>query len=68
MKIAFYGINKSLIQEINNAMSVPRTGEHLTLDGKKEYIVMLVTHNYARSCVQVWLRPASSNDMSFMGT
>lgn len=58
-------IIKAVKPEVFNGV-IPRVGEHVTFDGKKEYIVIGVVHDYEKRLITVHVRPATSSDRTFL--
>lgn len=65
----FRGLGNEILEvvkpETNNGV-IPRVGEHVTFDGKKEYITIGVVHDYASGVIDVHVRPATSSDRTFL--
>lgn len=65
MYVIFYDNNRDTIKGLTLTV-IPRVNEHITFDNNIEYIVRVVMHDYKEDCVHVWLRKATSNDVTFM--
>ncbi|WP_373262146.1 hypothetical protein [Hungatella hathewayi] len=65
MYVIFYDNNKDVIKGLGLTV-IPRVNEHITFDDNIEYIVRVVMHDYEKNCVHVWLRKATSNDVTLM--
>lgn len=62
----FHGLGDEILGVVANDGVIPRAGEHVSFDGKKEYITLNVVHNYSSCEVNVYVRPATSNDRTFI--
>ena len=57
---------REIIKEVSDDGYVPRVDEHISFDGKKEYVVTMVFYNYSTQKLYVKVRPARSSDVTFM--
>lgn len=56
-----------IIKEVADSEYVPRVEDHVSFDGKKEFIVTMVFYDYESRKLLVKVRPARSSDVTFLG-
>ena len=54
-----------IIKEVDDREYVPRVGEHISFDGQKEFIVIMIFHDYASGKLYVKVRLTKSSDVTF---
>lgn len=57
--------NGEVVEKVDSGY-VPKVGDHVTFDGKKEFIVNMVFCDYASRELYVVVRPAKSSDVTFL--
>lgn len=58
---------RDIIKEMDDNDCIPRVGEHVSFDGKKEFIVTKIFHDYASKKTYIKVRLAGSSDITFLG-
>lgn len=63
--IIFYNkVNRNVIVGYKNVINIPMVKDHVILN-KQKYIVEGVVHDYEKKVIHIFVRKATSNDVTF---